>query len=104
MSSIGDIFPEGFLRASLNIRRAEAREKIFRQMKQDSARVAEPTRRNFVKYDEKESVEISCDDFIEMPLKVLGVFSPKIVSWPTSSLANRFTVNMILAQFVRDAR
>ena len=56
-------------RASLNIRRAEAREKIFRQMKQDSARVVDPTRRNVVKYDGKDSAEISCDEFLEMPIK-----------------------------------
>ena len=36
-------------------------------MKQDSARVVGPTRRNFVKYDGKDSVEISCDEFLEMP-------------------------------------
>ena len=59
-------------RASLNIRRAEAREKIFRQMKQDSARVVDPTRRNFVKYDGKDSVEISCDEFLEMPWSLSG--------------------------------
>ena len=56
-----------FIWASLNIRRAEDREKIFRQMKQDSARVVNPTRRNFVKYGEKDSAEISCDEFLEMP-------------------------------------
>ena len=56
-----------FYRASLNIRRAEDREKIFRQMKQDSARVVNPTRRNFVKYGEKDSAEISCGEFLEMP-------------------------------------
>ena len=39
-----------YFRASLHIRRAEAREKIFRQMKQDSA-------------------EISCDEFLEVHLK-----------------------------------
>ena len=33
----------------------------------DSARVVEPTRRNFVKYDGKDSVEISCDEFLEVP-------------------------------------
>ena len=35
----------------------------------DSARVVYPTRRNFVKYDGKDSVEISCDEFLEMPYK-----------------------------------
>ena len=33
----------------------------------DSARVVDPTRRNFVKYDGKDSVEISCDEFLEVP-------------------------------------
>ena len=56
--------------APLNIQRAEAREKIFRQMKQDSARVVDPTRRNVVKYDGKDSAEISCDEFLEMPLYI----------------------------------
>ena len=55
-------------RAPLNIRRAEDREKIFRQIKQNSARVVVPTRRDFVKYDGKDSVEISCDEFLEVPL------------------------------------
>ena len=40
---------------------------IFRQMQQNSVRVVVPTRRNFVKYDGKDSVEISCDEFLEMP-------------------------------------
>ena len=34
----------------------------------DSACVVDPTRRNFVKYDGKDSAEISCDEFLEMPL------------------------------------
>ena len=54
-------------RAPLNIRRAEDREKIFRQIKQNSARVVVPTRRDFVKYDGKDSVEIWCEEFFEMP-------------------------------------
>ena len=36
----------------------------------DSARVVEPTRRNFVKYDGKDSVEISCDEFLEVPFSL----------------------------------
>ena len=53
--------------APLNIRRAEDREKIFRQIKQNSARVVVPTRRDFVKYDGKDSVEISYNEFLEVP-------------------------------------
>ena len=60
-----DVFQIG---ASLNIRRAEDREKIFRQMKQNSARVVYPTRRDFVKYHGKYSAEISCDEFLEVPI------------------------------------
>ena len=46
-------------------------EKIFRQMKQNSARVVHPTRRDFVKYHEKDSVDFSCDEFLEIPLYYL---------------------------------
>ena len=54
-------------RVSLNIRRAEAGEKIFRQTKQNFARVVYPTRRNFVTYDGKGFAMISCDEFLEVP-------------------------------------
>ena len=59
-------------RASLNIRRAEACEKIFRQSKQKSARIVDPIRRIFVTISErssggKDSVKISCDEFLEVP-------------------------------------
>ena len=54
-------------RASLNIRRAEACEKIFRQSKQKSARIVDPIRRIFVTNDGKDSVKISCDEFLEVP-------------------------------------
>ena len=58
--------------ASLNIRRAEACEKIFRQSKQKSARIVDPIRRIFVTISErssggKDSVKISCDEFLEVP-------------------------------------
>ena len=43
-------------------------EKIFRQMKQNSARVVESTRRDFVKYHGKDSADFSCDEFLEIPL------------------------------------
>ena len=43
-------------------------EKIFRQMKQNSARVVHPTRRDFVKYHEKDSVDFPCDEFLEIPI------------------------------------
>ena len=55
-------------RVSLNIRRAEACEKIFRQSKQKSARIVDPIRRIFVTNDGKDSVKISCDEFLEVPL------------------------------------
>ena len=58
------------LRASLNIRRAEACEKIFRQSKQKSARIVDPIRRIFVTNDGKDSVKISCDEFLEVPLNI----------------------------------
>ena len=58
--------------ASLHIRRAEACEKIFRQSKQKSARIVDPIRRIFVTISErssggKDSVKISCDEFLEVP-------------------------------------
>ena len=60
-------------RVSLNIRRAEACEKIFRQSKQKSARIVDPIRRIFVTISErssggKDSVKISCDEFLEVPI------------------------------------
>jgi hypothetical protein len=66
----GSSMENGF-RASLQIQRAEDREKIFRQMKQNSARVVDPTRRNFVKYGGKASAEISCDELLELPFRVV---------------------------------
>ena len=56
------------LRGPLNIQRAEDGENIFRQTKQNSARVVDPTRRDFVKYDGKDSADTSCDEFLEVPL------------------------------------
>ena len=44
-------------------------EKIFRQMKQNSARVVHPTRRDFVKYHGKDSAVFSCDEFLEISYK-----------------------------------
>ena len=58
-------------RASINIRRAEDCEKIIRQIKQNSVLVVNPTRRDFVKYDGKDSAEISCDEFLEMSFMLL---------------------------------
>ena len=60
----------GYYRASLNIRRAEACEKIFRQSKQKSARIVDPIRRIFVTNDGKDSVKISCDEFLEVPYRI----------------------------------
>ena len=67
---------ENGFRASLQIQRAEDREKIFRQIKQNSARVVNPTRREVVKYDGKDSAEISCDEFLEVPkTKTVSAYS-----------------------------
>ena len=60
--------PGGIFREPLNIQRAEDGEKIFRQTQQNSARVVDPTRRDFVKYDGKDSADTSCDEFLEVPL------------------------------------
>jgi hypothetical protein len=54
--------------ASLQIQRAEDREKNIRQMKQNSARAVNPTRRDFVKHGGKASAVISSDEFLEVPL------------------------------------
>ena len=45
-----------------------SRVKIFRQMRQNFARVVGATRRNFVKYDEKDSADSSASEFLEVPL------------------------------------
>ena len=58
-------------RGSLNIQRAESGEKIFRQTQQKSARVVDPTRRNFVKYHEKDSANSLCDEFLEIPFSII---------------------------------
>ena len=42
--------------------------KIFRQMRQNFARVVGATRRNFVKYDGKDSADSSASEFLEVPL------------------------------------
>ena len=55
-------------RGPLNIRRAESDEKIFRQSKQNSARVVDPTRRDFVTNDGKNSDDSLCVEFLEVPL------------------------------------
>ena len=57
----------------LNIRRAESDEKIFRQSKQNSARVVDPTRRDFVTISEtssggKNSDDSLCVEFLEVPI------------------------------------
>ena len=54
-------------RAPLNILRTESGEKIFRQMKQNSARVVYPTRRDFVKYHGKDSADSRREEFLEVP-------------------------------------
>ena len=59
----------------LNIRRAESGEKIFRQSKQNSARVVPPTRRNFVTNDGKDSADSQCDEFLEVPIYNLQHFT-----------------------------
>ena len=58
---------QNFFRGSLNIQRAKSGENIFRQTKQISARVVDPTRRIFVRYDGKDSVDSLCDEFLEIP-------------------------------------
>ena len=58
------------IRGSLNIQRAKSGEKIFRQTKQISARVVDPTRRIFVKYDGKDSVDSLYDEFLEIPISI----------------------------------
>ena len=57
------------IRGPLNIQRAESGEKIFCQTQQKSARVVDSTRRSFVKYDGKDSVDSPCDEFLEVPIK-----------------------------------
>ena len=63
-------------RGPLNIRRAESDEKIFRQSKQNSARVVDPTRRDFVTISEtssggKDSDDSLCVEFLEVPYILL---------------------------------
>ena len=52
-------------------------EKIFRQMKQNSARVVHPTRRDFREAptpwaNGKDSVDFPCDEFLEIPFTKLS--------------------------------
>jgi hypothetical protein len=75
-------------RGPLNIQRTEGGEKIFRQTQQKSARVVNPTRRFFVKYDGKDSVDTLYDEFLEVPnvllYHTLGGLSTafgKILGW-----------------------
>ena len=71
-------------RGSLNIQRMKSGEKIFRQMKQNSARVVHPTRRDFVKYHGKDSADSRREEFLEVPYSkkelVLTLKTPKRVS------------------------
>ena len=60
--------------APLNILRAGSGEKIFRQMKQNPARVAYPTRRDFVKYHGKDSADSRREEFLEVPFDSGGTF------------------------------
>ena len=57
-----------YIWGSLNIQRAESGEKVFRQTQQKFARVVASTRRIFVKYHEKDSVNCLCDEFLEVPI------------------------------------
>jgi len=65
-------------RGPQNIRRAESGEKIFRQSKQNSARVVPPTRRNFVTNDGKDSADSQCDEFLEVPFNYILFFQRPI--------------------------
>ena len=58
-------------REPLNILRAWIGEKIFRQSKQNFARIVDPLRRNFVTNDEKDSVDSMCVEFLEVPFTSL---------------------------------
>jgi hypothetical protein len=60
-------------RGPLNIQRTEGGEKIFRQTQQKSARVVDPTRRFFVKYDGKDSVDTLYDEFLEIPIILCAI-------------------------------
>ena len=55
------------LREPLNILRAASDEKIFRQSKQKSACRVYPLRRIFVTNDGKDSIDSSCEEFLEVP-------------------------------------
>ena len=69
-------FPIFLFREPLNIQRAESGEKIFRQTQQKSARRVHPLRRFFVKYDGKDSVDSSCDEFLEVPFSKFSIETP----------------------------
>ena len=53
-------------RASLKTHRTESGEKVFRQSKQRSARIADPMRRIFVTNDGKDSADSPCEGFLEV--------------------------------------
>ena len=72
------------IRAPLNILRAASDEKIFRQAKQKSARRVYPLRRIFVTNDGKDSIDSSCEEFLEVPIiKSCDVWGNNLVpySW-----------------------
>ena len=72
-------FVRYFFRGPLNILRAWIGEKIFRQCKQNFARIVNPLRRNFVTNDGKDSVDSMCVEFLEVPFNDLPIdISPKI--------------------------
>ena len=78
------------MRGSLNIQRMKSGEKIFRQMKQNSARVVHPTRRDFREAptpwaNGKDSVDFPCDEFLEIPLINRDLQSP-IKSFPMGTI------------------
>ena len=66
-AAIRSLFPFTILWGPLNILRARIGEKIFRQSKQNFARIVNPLRRNFVTNDGKDSVDSMCAEFLEIP-------------------------------------
>ena len=77
----GTSFPANKIRTPLNILRVESGEKIFRQMQQNPARVVYPTRRDFVKYHGKDSVDSRREEFLEVPQKMTRLSFGRTVSF-----------------------
>ena len=62
-----------YYREPLKILRASDSEKLFRQSKQNFARIVNPLRRNFVTNDGKDAVAPMCVELLEVSYKIKAI-------------------------------